>query len=109
MLCLYFFSDANVKRINLSVLFHKVFWQEINWSFIGPYLAAIIQILNAIGALTFVYAVRYGKAIVVVPMVGLSPLITIVLSLIIFYSVIPGPILSTGLILAVIAILLLSE
>ena len=84
------------------------FSQEINWSFNGPYLAAIIQILNAIGALTFVYAVRFGKAIVVVPMVGLSPLITIILSLII-YSVIPGPILSTGLILAVIAILLLSE
>jgi drug/metabolite transporter (DMT)-like permease len=84
------------------------FSQNINWSFKGPYLAAMIQVLNSIGALMLVYALRYGKAIVVVPMVGLSPLITIVLSLIL-YSVIPGAVLSIGLILAVIAILLLSE
>lgn len=84
------------------------FSQNINWSFKGPYLAAMIQVLNSIGALMLVYALRYGKAIVVVPLVGLSPLITIVLSLIL-YSVIPGPVLSIGLVMAVIAILLLSE
>ncbi len=37
------------------------FSSEINWGFRGPWLAAIIQILNAIGALTLVYALRYGK------------------------------------------------
>lgn len=83
------------------------FSRDINWSFKGPYLAALIQVLNSIGALTLVYALRYGKAIVVVPMVGLSPLITIVISLII-YSVLPGAILSAGLVLAVIAMFLLS-
>jgi drug/metabolite transporter (DMT)-like permease len=84
------------------------FSQDINWSFKGPCLAALIQVLNSIGALTLVYALRYGKAIVVVPMVGLSPLITIIISLIL-YSVIPGAILSTGLILAAVAMFLLSE
>jgi drug/metabolite transporter (DMT)-like permease len=84
------------------------FSQNINWSFKGPYLAAMIQVLNSIGALMLVYALRYGKAIVVVPLVGLSPLITIVISLIL-YSVIPGPVLSIGLVMAVIAMLLLSD
>lgn len=84
------------------------FSQNINWSFKGPYLAAMIQVLNSVGALMLVYALRYGKAIVVIPLVGLSPLITVILSLII-YSVIPGAILSIGLVLAVIAILLLSK
>jgi len=84
------------------------FSQPINWGFKGPYLAAIIQILNAIGALTLVYALRYGKAIIVVPLTGLSPVITIVISLMI-YAVFPGTILLIGLILAAIAIILLSE
>ncbi len=80
----------------------------INWGFRGPWLTAMIQILNAIGALTLVYALRYGKAILVVPMTGLAPVITVVLSLIV-YGVVPGGILLTGLILASIAIVLLSE
>jgi hypothetical protein len=42
-------------------------------------------------------------------MVGVSPrLITIVLSLII-YSVVPGPVLSIGLVMAIIAIILMME
>lgn len=80
----------------------------INTGFKGPYLTALIQVLNAIGALTLVYALRYGKAMVVVPMTGLSPLITVVISLIL-YAVVPGPILGTGVILAMIGIYLLSE
>ena len=84
------------------------FSQPINWGFKGPYLAAIIQILNAIGALTLVYALRYGKAIIVVPLTGLSPVITIVISLMI-YSVFPGTVLLVGLIMAAVAIFLLSE
>jgi len=83
------------------------FTQNINWGFKGPYLAFMIHILNALGALFLVYALRYGKAIIVVPLTGLSPVITVILSLII-YAVIPGPILGTGMVLAVIAILLLS-
>lgn len=84
------------------------FSQEINWGFKGPYLAALIQVLNSVGALTLVYALRYGKAIVVVPMVGLSPLITIGISLVI-YAVVPGAILTIGLVMAAIAMFLLSE
>ena len=84
------------------------FSQPINWGFKGPYLAFIIQILNSIGALTLVYALRYGKAIIVVPLTGLSPVITIVISLII-YAVMPGTVLLIGLILAAVAIILLSE
>ena len=80
---------------------------SINWGFNGPWLAAMIQILNAIGALTLVYSLRYGKAIIVVPLTGLAPVITVIISLII-YGVIPRGFLLTGLILASIAIILLS-
>lgn len=80
----------------------------VNWGFKGPYLAALIHILNSIGALTLVYAMRYGKAIIVIPVTGLSPVITIVISLII-YSVFPHPVILAGLVLAVIAIYLLAE
>jgi drug/metabolite transporter (DMT)-like permease len=84
------------------------FSHPVNWGFKGPWLAAGIQVLNSVGALTLVYALRHGNAIVVVPLTGLSPVITIVLSLIL-YAVMPGMVLLIGLILAVIAILLLSE
>jgi drug/metabolite transporter (DMT)-like permease len=66
-----------------------------------------IQILNSVGALTLVYAYRYGKAILVSPMEGLAPLITVVLSLII-YAVFPAPITLGGLILAVFAMIFLA-
>ena len=44
------------------------FSQPINYGRGGPWLAAATQILNAVGALTLVYAFRYGKAIVVSPL-----------------------------------------
>ena len=84
------------------------FSQPINWGFKGPWLAGMVHILNSIGALTLVYALRNGNAIVVVPLTGLSPVITIILSLII-YAVMPGMILLIGLLLAAVAIFLLSE
>jgi uncharacterized membrane protein len=84
------------------------FSQEINFGFKGPYLATIIHVLNSIGALTLVYALRYGKAIVVIPLTGLSPVITVVLSLII-YAVIPSAAMSVGVLLALTAIFFLSE
>ncbi len=80
----------------------------INWGWKGPWLAAAIHILNSLGALALVYALRYGNAIVVVPLSGLSPVITVVISLAI-YGVMPGTILLAGLVLATIAIFLLSE
>jgi drug/metabolite transporter (DMT)-like permease len=73
----------------------------------GPWMTAGIQVLNAIGALTLVYAFRHGKAIVVAPLTNAgAPLVTAVLSLI-FASVVPGPLKMVGLVLALIASLLL--
>jgi uncharacterized membrane protein len=83
------------------------FSQEINWGFKGPYLAAMIHVLNSIGALTIVYALRNGKAMIVVPMTGLSPVITVAISLLI-YGVLPGATLTVGIALAIVAIFLLS-
>jgi uncharacterized membrane protein len=83
------------------------FSHPVNWGFKGPYLAAMVHVLNSIGALTLVYAVRKGKAIIVVPMTGLSPVITVGISLAI-YSVIPGLTLTFGIAIAIVAIYLLS-
>ncbi|MGQ9798394.1 MAG: EamA family transporter [Ignavibacterium sp.] len=84
------------------------FSQNINWGFKGPYLAAIIQILNSIGALTIVFAFRYGKAIIVSPLTNaVAPVITIILSLII-YQVFPHPITILGMIVAIISIFLMA-
>jgi len=84
------------------------FSQNINWGFKGPYLTAIIQILNAIGALTIVYAFRYGKAMIVSPLTNaVAPVITIVLSLLL-YQVIPHWIIVTGMLLALVSIFLLA-
>jgi len=90
-------------------IFMTDFSQNINWGFKGPYLTALIQVLNAIGALTLVYALRYGKAIIVAPMTNaLAPVITIILSLII-YAVFPHWIVAAGMVLAAIAIYLMAK
>lgn len=103
----FYMAATGVALIPLALLMTD-FSQEINWGFRGPYLAAMIQILNSIGALMYVYAVRYGKAIIVVPMTALAPVLTIILSLAI-YGVVPGPVLIAGMVLATIAILLMAE
>ncbi|RXR07373.1 DMT family transporter [Pseudoxanthomonas composti] len=83
------------------------FSQPINTGLSGPWLAAGIQVLNAIGALTLVFAFRYGKAMVVAPLSNAgAPLITAVLSLA-FAGVVPGPLKAVGLVLALVASLLL--
>lgn len=84
------------------------FKQPINWGFKGPYLAALIQILNAIGALTIVYAFRHGKAMIVSPLTNaVAPVITIIISLSI-YGVIPQAVSLMGMGLALISIFLLA-
>ncbi|MGN6801411.1 MAG: EamA family transporter [Ginsengibacter sp.] len=83
------------------------FNQPINWGFKGPYLAAMIQVLNAFGALCLVYAFRYGKAIIIAPMTtALSPVLTVVISLAL-YAVIPHPIIIAGMVLAIVSALLM--
>ena len=67
-----------------------------------------IQILNAIGALTLVYAYRHGKAVVVSPMEGLSPMVTVLLSLIIWQAI-PNPLQIGGICCAAFAMYALSK
>ena len=84
------------------------FSRPINWGFKGPYLAALIQVLNSIGALCLVYALRYGKAIIVAPLTALAPVLTIIISLTL-YRVIPHPVILGGMVFATLAIYLLAE
>lgn len=72
-----------------SLLISPVAWLmadaplQANWGWSGAGAAFAIGMLNAFGALALVYAFRFGKAIVVSPMVNcLPPIITSVLSLI---------------------------
>ena len=58
------------------------FSKPVYLGFSGPYLSACIQILNAVGALLLVYAFRYGKAIVVSPMINAgAPMLTALIAL----------------------------
>jgi uncharacterized membrane protein len=93
----FFMKLANATMDAESIFFYMTVWGlllipvavamtdfsvPINWGAEGPYLAAATQILNSIGALTLVYAFRYGKAIVVSPLTNAgAPLITAVLSI----------------------------
>jgi len=84
------------------------FSQPINYSLDGPGLAAGIQLLNAVGALTLVYAFRFGKAIIVSPLVNAgAPLLTALLSLVLAGAM-PGPYKVAGIALALTAALLLA-
>ena len=73
-----------------------------------PLLTFAIQSLNSIGALTMVYAFRYGKAIVVSPLINaVAPAITVLLSLLL-YRTIPNAIVAIGMALAGMAFFLMS-
>ncbi|MGH8336537.1 MAG: EamA family transporter, partial [Gammaproteobacteria bacterium] len=79
---------------------------EYGWT--GPGLAAITQILNAVGALTLVYAFRYGRAIVVAPLANAgAPLITAVVSMLVLGAT-PNTVTFAGIALAFIAATLLA-
>lgn len=82
--------------------------RPINWGWDGPGLTAAIQLLNAVGALSLVFAFRYGKAIVVAPLTNAgAPLITAALALVIA-GVVPGTLKIVALVLALVAAALLS-
>jgi drug/metabolite transporter (DMT)-like permease len=119
----YFMKLANARMSAESIFFYMMisgllvapvaiamtdFSKPINWGWDGPWLAAGIQMLNAIGALTLVYAFRHGKAIVVAPLTNAGgPLVTAVISLLVA-GVVPGAFKMAGLALAVIASALLA-
>ena len=79
---------------------------EYGWQ--GPGLAAITQILNAVGALTLVYAFRYGRALVVAPLANAgAPMITAIVSMIVL-GVMPNAITVAAIALAFLAAALLA-
>ncbi len=89
-------------------LYMTDFAQPINYGAGGPGLAAITQILNAVGALTIVYAFRYGKAIVVSPLANAgAPLITALIALALLH-IVPQPLKLAGMALAFVAAALLA-
>jgi drug/metabolite transporter (DMT)-like permease len=103
----FYTMSSAVILIPIAVLMTN-FSLEVNWGIKGIYSAILIQFLNAVGFLFFAYAIRYGKAIIVVPMMSLAPVFTVIISLII-YSVIPHPIIIIGMIAAFISIYLMAE
>lgn len=92
-----YFMDGTSAEFFATQGVGSLFWQTFG-----------IQILNSIGALTLVYAYRYGKAVVVSPMEGLSPMATVLLSLLIL-QVVPNPVQIAGLICAAFAMYALSK
>ena len=75
----------------------------INWGPDGPLLSAGIQLLNAVGSLSLVYALREGKAMVVSALTNAaSPLLTALVAMAIAGEI-PGPFKLLGIGLAVLA------
>ncbi len=103
-----FYTMVSALLLIPVVLIMTDFSENINWGLSGIYSAGLIQSLNAVGFLFFAYAVKYGKAIVVVPMMSLAPIVTVILSLAL-YAVIPGGIIILGMAVAFVAIYLMSE
>ena len=119
----YFIKLANATMSAESIFFYMMltglmfipaawiltdFTEPVYLGFKGPYLAAGIQMLNAVGALLLVYAFRYGKAIVVSPLVNAAaPLLTAAISLTLA-GALPGPYKLAGAALALTGALLLS-
>jgi drug/metabolite transporter (DMT)-like permease len=119
----YFIKLANATMSAESIFFYMMltgllfipvaflltdFSRPINLGFYGPWLAAVVQMLNAVGALLLVYAFRYGKAIVVSPLINAgAPLLTALIALAIA-GTLPGSYKLAGIVLALAGALLLS-
>jgi drug/metabolite transporter (DMT)-like permease len=86
--------------------------EPIVWNPLGGlksvWLVAAIQVLNAIGALTLVHAMRTGKAMIVAPLTSLAPVITILLSLALYRKMPENPHI-VGMVMATVAIYLFAE
>jgi uncharacterized membrane protein len=103
----FYMTLAGLMFIPLALLMTD-FSQPINMGWQGPYLAAATQVLNALGALALVYAFRYGKALVVSPLVNAgAPLLTTVLS-VLMAATMPGGAKLLGIGLSLAAALLLA-
>jgi drug/metabolite transporter (DMT)-like permease len=105
---MFFYLALTLQAIIPFAILLTDFSQPINWGFQGPYLSVFIQLLNTVGVLFFVYSFKEGKAIIVAPVInGLYPVITIIISLLIYWQL-PYIFNSIGMIVAVIAIVLIS-
>lgn len=79
---IFFYMTLSALLCIPAALWMTDFSRPIPWGWDGPGLAAVIQVLNAIGALTLVYAFRHGKALVVSPLVNAgAPLLTALASM----------------------------
>jgi len=119
----YFIKLANATMDAASIFFYMMlsglafvpvalamtdFSQPINYGLDGTGLAAASQVVNAIGALTLVFAFRYGKAIIVSPLVNAgAQLLTAMISLGLA-GLVPGTPKLIGIALALVAALLLA-
>jgi len=82
---IFFYMTVTGLLLAPAAWFMTDFSRAINWGFRGPWLAAMIQVLNAVGALLLVYAFRHGRAIIVSPLINAgAPVVTIVISLVLF-------------------------
>ena len=105
---IFFYMTATALLLAPVALAMTDFRKKIEWGPRGPLLAAAIQSLNSIGALTMVYAFRYGKAIVVSPLINaVAPAITVLVSLLI-YRTLPHRIVAFGMALAAVAFFLMA-
>jgi drug/metabolite transporter (DMT)-like permease len=105
---IFFYMAATAVALAPIAVWMTDFKTPINWGPTGPWLAGAIQVLNSVGALMMVYAFRYGQVIIVSPMINaLAPVITIVLSLLL-YRAIPNKVVVAGMTLAATAFYLLA-
>jgi drug/metabolite transporter (DMT)-like permease len=105
---IFFYMALTALALIPVALWMTDFSRPINYGLSGPALAAATQILNSVGALTLVYAFRYGKAIVVCPLTNAgAPLITALLALALL-GMVPQPLKVAGISLAFIAAALLA-
>lgn len=106
---IFFYMAVSSLALIPVALWMTDFSKPVNYGWNGPFLAAGIQVLNAFGALCLVYAFRYGKAIIIAPITtALSPVLTVILSLII-YQVKPHPLIVGGILLAILSALLMGN
>ncbi len=104
----FFYMTVSALLCIPAALWMTDFSRPIPWGWDGPGLAAAIQVLNAIGALTLVYAFRHGQALVVSPLVNAgAPLLTALASMAMSGSA-PGGTKLAGVALALLAALLLA-
>lgn len=97
-----FYNTVTAVLLIPVTLWMTDFDKSINWGFHGPYLAVIVQSLNAIGFVTYVVAFKYGKAMIVAPLGNAAPLLTVTITLFLEQRL-PRPVEGIGIVLCLVA------